>query len=325
MTQMAILKHFFWTVQKASKFDFNFYLNCRSCLIAHHLIVCFFFQFHRLLTSYNAYVIQAEFENTNQTDKSNKKTANGPQKTMISQSTLEDNKNIESKGSTEENVPNSLNPFVSEPDTVRSPSDNQQFLISRQPFRQVFADISETQKDAELKLQNRFSNTLIVHGLPIRGGDRNSLLGPFQILCDYLLEPVDLKEIENIEFDGEILTVTLYDKPKRNHLLAKCRRKKNLKSKDILKLLPGEFSMKVTMHVKETAFYKDLANLAQEYVFKKQLYCYQIRNEGLGIKLKKNMEFIYVRSQNELNQQIVCNEQKSKGGDCTSSAVQHTT
>lgn len=286
----------------------------------HHLFKSF--NVYRLHTAYNAYVIQAEFETLGRIDKSSNKTANVAQETMVSQSTFGDDDEIESVGSPKINALSSVNRFEYEPTTSRpvlklSRSDSP---ISRQQSA-LSTDISDIQKDAELQLQNQYRSMLNVQGLPIRGTDQKSLLGLFKILCDHISEPVDVKEIKNIQSNGEILTVTFHDKRKRD-MIQRSYRPKNLMSNNILKLLPGEIPTSVLIFPKRTCFYKLLCRLADDYVKKKQLHCYQISSHGLDLKFTADSPVIHVRSEHELNRQILQNELKRKNSVVASPSVQ---
>lgn len=242
-------------------------------------------------------MIQAELDNRNQViSKLNKKIVNGSQG---SQSTLTDDFDVESVGS----VMNSLNPFKD------TPSDNQ---YQRPDFAQPFDDVSEDRKCAELQLQNRFRSTVTVQGLPTGRGDGKSVESLFQILCRYIGEPVDEKEITNIYVDGYYVTVTLNDESKCHRLLARFRRTINLKSDDVFTLLPGEIPSPIKILSKYTLYYKGLTQLATRYTRQGQINHYIVYSAGLGIHVNADSAPIYVRSKNELIQQVRQIELKKK-------------
>lgn len=255
-------------------------------------------------------MIEAQLENGSRIDIPNNKATNNAQETnKVSQSTLKYD-DIESKGSAEQNTSNSVNngSMTSRPALMCTPPphDHQQFPI----YRRLSTDISALKKAEEVQLQNQCLNTLTVCGLPIRRGDRKSLLGLFKILSDHIFEPFDPIEIENIESDGQNMMVTFHDKSKRDRIIRSLRTK-NLKSDKVLKLLPGEISTSVKAYEKATNFYKKLCGIAYAYVSKKRIYSYGITSQGLAIKLAPDSEIVYVRSKNELEAQVLRNDFKS--------------
>lgn len=164
-------------------------------------------------------------------------------------------------------------------------------------------DISAIEKDTQLRLQQQFLNSVIVHGLPIRNNDQRSLLSLFKILCDYICVPFDNKEIEHIESDGRCLTIKFYKKQKKDEIL-RSYHTKGLKSDDVLMLSPGEKPEAVKFYQKATKFYQQLMLVAQNYIRKRQLYSYGMADQGLGIKLSRDDDIFYVRSQHELEEYV---------------------
>lgn len=165
-------------------------------------------------------------------------------------------------------------------------------------------DISAIEKDTQLRLQQQFLNSVTVHGLPIRNNDQRSLLSLFKILCDYICVPFENNEIEHIESDGRCLSIKFYKKHKKDEIL-RSYRTKGLKSDDVLMLSPGEKPEAVKFYQKTTKFYQQLMLVAQNYIRKRQLYSYGMADQGLGIKLSRDDEIFYVRSQYELEQYVL--------------------
>lgn len=240
-------------------------------------------------------MIQAEFENRNGNDKLNNRAVNGPQEELVAQYTSKKNDKPISSGKI--TTTNSANPFASD-------------LMTHQPLN-LCEDVSEKRKEEELQFQKRLLSIVEVVGLPIRKRDQKSLQDLFKVLCDSIMS-VDPKEIENIRSDGEILTVSFHDKLKVDKLLQRSRQIKDLKSDDIIKLLPGEIAKPVKFFRKKTNFYRQICYLANDYALNKQLYSFQVCSEGLGIKFTASGENAYVRSRAELNQIIGQNELKKK-------------
>lgn len=226
--------------------------------------------------------MQAKFRKLIST--SNNNITNGTENPLVSQSnelsTLEDKKGAE--GLT----------------AVCSTADNRQLSVS--------SDISPIEKNRQLQLQNELQNTVIVFGLPLRGGDQEWLLSLFISMCQRISVPIDATEqIENVQSVCDAFTVTFRNQYKKDEVLKKFERS-DLRSDRVLKLLPGEMSLPVKVRQGKTPFYKRLATIAQCYVKCKRLYCYRIMHRGLGIMFARHdQKFVYVQSPYELEEFVL--------------------
>ncbi|XP_037033949.1 uncharacterized protein LOC119072760 [Bradysia coprophila] len=224
--------------------------------------------------AYKAYLMQAKFKSLITT--SNNKTAAEPQKVLVSPASLE-----KEKGST----------------ALNSSSDKRKFPL-------VHSDIPATEKSRQLQLQNELQTTLDIVGLPLGSGDQESLVKLVKILCNHLSVPMSAEDIENVQTDGRALTVTFHKEYMKDQVLMQYQGT-NLRSDELLTLLPGEIAAPVRIYQSVTEFYRRLRISAQCHINRKQICFYNITNRGLAIKFTRGGALVYVQSQYELQWQIL--------------------
>ncbi|KAG4073021.1 hypothetical protein HA402_009440 [Bradysia odoriphaga] len=227
--------------------------------------------------AYKAYLMQAKFKSLITT--SNNQSAAEPQKVLVSPPSLE-----KANGST----------------AVQS-------SYAKRKFPPFHTDIPDTEKSRQLQLQNELQTTLDIVGLPLGSGDQESLVKLVKILCTHLSVPMSAEDIENVKSDGRALIVTFHKEYMKDQVFMRSQGI-NLRSDQLLTLLPGEISAPVKVYTAVTEFYRRLRQSALCYIDKKQIFCYKITNQGLGIKFTRGGALVYVQSQYELQAQISRND-----------------
>lgn len=162
-----------------------------------------------------------------------------------------------------------------------------------------FKDVSDYAKEEQLEWQNRYRNELTVTGLSIKCNDRKSLSDIFLKLCKHLDAPIQLDDIENIEWASEEIFVKLVDYTKKDRIL-NAPRLNGLKSHHFLKLQPNNSSKLIKVFPRMNKFYLRLWKNAEKHVLNDELHSFRISSQGLAIRYKPEKQEVYVKSCREL-------------------------
>lgn len=174
----------------------------------------------------------------------------------------------------------------------------------RNPFRVSSLNELENSQKTELEKQNQLDNNLSIVGLPRLNND--DVLEMFLKFCKKIKAKVSHNDIVDIYRNGGVNepVIVKFRNYDTKVMVKNCAHIRQIWTKDLVKLAPGEAPTKIFVNLHTTRYYGKMLSIAREGRKSKSLFSYYLCKRGLAVRRTENSKERVVLSTSELVEYI---------------------